>query len=333
MRKRTKSRRCWMVSALCSAVALAHSASALPPRGADAPEITATSVGGTPISTGQFSDRPLALIFGEFTNPRTFQACEEVLAILEEDRLAGTNVVPILLTAHEVTEDDVAARPPDSLPAVIMMDPQRAAFGAYKVLVVPSVVIVGADRKVVYAAPGFLPQFKTLARDALLVATGQKSSRELEQSISGDEPEPGASTRADRLVGLAEELARHGLYDMAEARLMEALSLERDHARGRLALGQLRLRQGRIEDAETQFRRVLELQPESFEGALGLARVQITRGGADLDAAEESVRAALEKDPSSPMAHYLMGLIYDQGARWKDAAASYRAALEQLLDR
>ncbi|MFG0286312.1 MAG: tetratricopeptide repeat protein [Phycisphaerales bacterium JB039] len=315
------------------ATILVQSAAALPPRGADAPEITATTVGGKAIGTAQFGDRPMALVFGEFTNPATFQACRDVLSALSEERLAHSGVVPILLTAHEVTAEEVAARPEGSLPAVVMVDPQRAAFGAYKILVVPSVVVVGSDQKVVYAAPAFLPQFKTLVREALLVATGQESPEQLERSIAGDDRHQEAASRADRLVSLAEELAARRLYDMAEARLREALAMERDNARAHLALGRIRLRQGRAEEAEAEFRRVLELEPESFEGALGLARVQITRGGADLDAAEEAVRAALEKDPSSPTAHYLMGLIYDQRGRWKDAAAAYRTALEKLLDR
>jgi tetratricopeptide (TPR) repeat protein len=323
----------WTIGAICVVAALAQSVAALPPRGAEAPEITALGVDGDAVTTAQFADRPMVLIFGELTNPKTFQACSDVLELLRTDRLAQSGVVPILLTAHEVTAEDLAARPEGSLPAVVMIDAQRKAFGAYKILVVPSVVIVGADRKVVYATPSFLPQFKTLVREALLVATGQKRPEDLDRSISGDESDRPPSSRADRLVGLAEELASHGLDDMAEARLMEALAMERDNARGRLALGRLRMRQGRIEEAEAQFRRVLELQPGSFEGSLWLARAQITRGGADLDAAEQAVRAALEKDPSSPMAHYLLGLIHDQRGHWKEASGAYRAALEQLLDR
>jgi hypothetical protein len=218
----TLARRC---AAIAAALALAAPpAGALPPRGADAPEITAAGVDGQPVSTERFADQPLVLIFGEFDHEPTMQACAEVMDVLGEDRLRrppGEAVVPILVVARQsapaaLGEHAAATR----VPALVLHDPRREAFGAYRVLVIPSVVVVSGDRKVIYAAPGFLPRLRGLLRESLLVATGQQAPEQLDRALAaGDEGANGhESSRADRLIHLGEQLARHGMDEMAEAR-------------------------------------------------------------------------------------------------------------------
>jgi tetratricopeptide (TPR) repeat protein len=331
----TLARRC---AAIAAALALAAPpAGALPPRGADAPEVTAAGVDGQPVSTERFADQPLVLIFGEFDHEPTMQACAEVMDVLGEDRLRrppGEAVVPILVVARQsapaaLGEHAAATR----VPALVLHDPRREAFGAYRVLVIPSVVVVSGDRKVIYAAPGFLPRLRGLLRESLLVATGQQAPEQLDRALAaGDEGANGhESSRADRLIHLGEQLARHGMDEMAEARYREALALRRDSAPARVALGRLLLRQGEVEAAEEQFREALRVDAASVEGALGLVRAQLARGSAELEAAERSVRAVLERAPGSAEARYLLGIVLEEQGKVAEAAAAYRAALEQLI--
>ena len=318
----------------------AVSASALPPRGADAAEIKATGGAGEAVSTERFADRPLVLIFGELDHEPTLRACAEILDLLAEDRFSHESpresVVPILVVARDAPQADlreqaVAAR----VPAIVLHDPERRAFGSYRVLVIPSVVVVSPapDRKVIYAAPGFLPRLRGLLREAMLVATGQQTPDQLDRALAaGDEGAEGhESSRADRLIHLGEQLARHGLYEMAEARYHEALALRRDSVEARVALGRLMLRQSKPDAAEEHFQEALRADPSSLEGGLGLVRAQIARGSAELEAAERSVRGLLERAPASAEGQYLLGLILEEQGRIAEAAAAYRAALEQLI--
>lgn len=330
-------RSCAAIAAACAVALAAGHAGALPPRGADAAEISAAGVDGQPVSTERFANQPLVLIFGELDHDPTLQACAEVLSVLGEDRLRrppGEAVVPILVIAREGAPEALAEQAvAERVPAIVLHDPEREAFGSYRVLVIPSVVVISGDRKVIYAAPGFLPRLRGLLREALLVATGQQTPEQFERALaSGDEGAEGhESSRADRLIHLGEQLARHGLYEMAEARYREALALRRDSAPARVALGRLMLREGKIDGAEEQFREALRVDAESLEGALGLVRAQIARGSAELEAAERSVRAVLERAPGSVEAGYLLGVILEEQGRIEEAAAAYRAALEQLV--
>lgn len=333
----TIARRC---AAIAAALALAAApAGALPPRGAEAPEISAAGVDGQPVSTRRFADQPLVLIFGELDHEPTLQACAEVRDVLGEDRLRrppGEAVVPILVVARQgapaaLGEQAAASR----VPAIVLHDAGRKAFGDYRVLVIPSVVVVSGDRKVIYAAPGFLPRLRGLLREALLVATGQQTPEQLDRALAaGDEGASGhESSRADRLIHLGEQLARHGMDDMAEARYREALALRRDSVPGRVALGRLLLRQEKIDAAEEQFREALEVDASSVDAALGLVRAHLARDSADLEAAEGSVRAVLDRAPGSAEARYLLGLVLEEQGKVAEAAAAYRAALEQLIGR
>jgi cytochrome c-type biogenesis protein CcmH/NrfG len=196
------------------------------------------------------------------------------------------------------------------------------------------VVIVDAERRVVFATPGFVPRFKDLLAEALLVATGRESNEQFEKSLGleGQEDDP-ALLRVERLLRLGDELARHGLGEMAEARYREAISLRPEHVPSRLALGRLLVREGRLDDAESQFREALAERPESADAILALAGVQIARGGDELSTAERALEGVLERDPGRARAHYLMGLIYERRGEIAASAAAYRRAAEILLDR
>jgi tetratricopeptide (TPR) repeat protein len=217
---------------------------------------------------------------------------------------------------------------------LILHDPKRDAFGAYRVLVIPTVVIVDGQGKVVHAMPGFLPRFKEILAEALMVAVGKESQEQFDQSIDPKAQAAGHETvRADRLVHLGSELTRHGLYEMAEARYTEALALSPGHTGAKLGLGDLMLRQDRLSDAEPLFRSLLAANPESLDAALGIASVQVKRGGAEVEKALTSVRALVEKNPNQPKARYLLGQIYERQGDCTKAAAEYKRAVELMLDR
>jgi len=306
-----------------------------PPRGSVAPPITLPDLSGKAVATTKLAPRTLVLIFGELGHERVRQACGDVLDVLADPRLAGDSILPILIVAQNA--------PPNTLkeeaalgrfPALILHDSDRQAFGAYRILVIPTVVVIDGKGIVVYSFPGFLERSKDLLTEALLAATGKKTTEQFEQAI---EPIGPAATheavRADRLANLGFELVRHGLLDLAEARFIEATTLVPGHIGATLGLGDLMLKQNRLDDAEPLFRAVLASHPDSIDAATGLADVQIRRGGDDLAKAESALKAIIDKDPSQPRALYLLGQIHERRGEAATAMSEYRKALELLLSR
>ncbi|CAG0961015.1 hypothetical protein PHYC_00726 [Phycisphaerales bacterium] len=317
-------------------VGAADAGGALPPRGSDAPPIRLKDLDGTLVSTKDLSSRTLVLVFGEFGHDGVKQACSDVMDVLADARVEPGSVVPIMIVAQDteptrLKEEAAQGR----FPAIVLQDPKRDAFGAYRVLVVPTVVVVDGHAKVTYAMPGFVPRFKEILAEAVLVAAGKHAVEKLDQLVdAGAAPHASPeATRAARLVKLGGELARHGLFEMAEARYAEAIALAPDSVEAKLGLGELMLKQSRLGDAEPFFKSILTNHPDSLEAILGLAAVRVERGDEELALAEGSVRGVIEKSPSNARAHYLLGRIREKGGDAAGASCEYRKAAELLLAR
>jgi tetratricopeptide (TPR) repeat protein len=304
-------------------------------RGQAAPEISLATAEGKTITSADFKGQIVVLVFGELYHAKSRDACRQLDAVLKDQRLTGQKIWPVLI----VSQRGGTTQPPDETatgptPATILQDAKREAFGAYRVAALPSVVVLDAQGKVVYAMAGLIPQFADVLRGALMFAAGQLSAEGLEQVLH-----PQAATqpseqevRSGRLAQLARQLARRGMDDLAADKYAEAIQLNPADSVARVGLGQLLLGQHRLAEAEVQFRAVLSAQPESVDGNLGVAFVQTLRGGKELPDAEKIVHTVLARNPSQPRAHYLLGLIQQKRGQNEEAAVSFRKAAELYME-
>ena len=301
-------------------------------RGDAAPAVALKDLRGAGVDTDKLRGRVVVLVFGELYHEKTRQACGRLDAALRDARLEGESVAPLLVCTQPAAPEDaaqVAAR------VTVLRDPDRRAFGDYRVAAMPSVVVIDRDGRVVHATAGLTPRLEDVLTDSLLFAAGRLSAAQYEAALN---PPPattsvGADVRADRVWQLARQLARRGLDDMAAEKCAEALALDPRHVPAHLELGVLMLKRQRLPDAERHFRAVLAEQPASAEASLGLAFVQAQRGGAELDQAEKTVRELLARNPAQPRAHFLLGLINERRGKPQDAAAHFKRAAQLLLER
>jgi tetratricopeptide (TPR) repeat protein len=309
-------------------------------RGVAAPQIALKDLQGADVTTEKLRGKVLVVIFGELYHEKTRQACEQVQAARRDPRLDAASVVSILVVTRELTADEAkqnADAPAARLAQITLRDPTRQVYGVYEVAVMPSIVIIDGEGNVVHAIAGLTTRFTDLLTDSLLLATGKLSPQRFDEALN---PAPGApatapatpDVRADRLAQLARQLARRGLDEMAAEKFHEALQLDPQNPSIHLDLGMLLLRRQRLADAESEFRQVLQSKPNSMQASLGLAFVQVTRGGGELDQAENSVRDLLARNPKEPRVHYLMGLINEQRGKSQDASASFKKAAQLLLE-
>lgn len=327
---------CWCALVACVLAAVAaRPALGTPPRGSEAPAIALKDLDGKPLTTKDFGDRPYVLIFGEFSHEGAKKACADVLDVLADPRVGRDAATAVLVIAEDAPESKLKEEAATGrFPALVLRDSKRETFSAYHVLVIPTIVVVDAKGKVVYATPGFVQRFKELLGEAILVATGREASEQFEKSLDPKNPAPSAEeTRAARLVHLGDELVRHGMLDTAEARYGEALTLEPKSTPARLGLGGLMLRQDRATDAEPFFRSVLSDEPQNVDAILGLAMVDIKKGGDHVNDGEAAAKRALERTPNSAKAHYVLGRAHEARGDAGKAAEEYRKAAELLMDR
>ena len=305
-------------------------------RGMKAPPVVVNDLDGNEVTLAGMGGRTVVLIFGELYHTKTVEACRLVQTVLTDKRLAGQKVTVVLIVARNQPpaqlKSEAAGKP---VPSTILHDVERKAFGAYRVAVMPSVVVVDGKGAVVHAVAGLTGRFSDIVTDCLLFATGRLGADQFEQALHPDSaadrnPE---QVRAERITQLARQLVRRGLDDLAAEKYAEALALSPEHTPARLELGMLLLKRRALADAERQFRAVLSRQPQTVEASLGLAYVQTQRGGDELPEAERIARELLVRSPTEPRAHYLLGLICQKRDLSDQAAASFRKAAELLMER
>jgi tetratricopeptide (TPR) repeat protein len=237
-----------------------------------------------------------------------------------------------------VTQDSPAAALSEEagragIPLPILKDPGRMTFAAYEVMVLPSLVVVDPQGIVAMPCAGYPMDFRDLLSDAILLATGGLSADEFERRRGAAPASAGSETsaRALRLAMLGDELARRGRDELATVKFQEALAIDPNCLAARIGLGESGLARGDLAQAEAHFQQVLLNHPDSVEGAVGLIRVQLIRGGTEVGAAEERLRALLLKHPNDPKVVYLAGVAAEKAGDAAAALGRYRKAAELLL--
>jgi len=323
-----------IILAVCCAspaVAVTHLA-----RGMVAPPIELPDVDGRTVRTADLRGRPVVIIFGELYHDKTLQACEQVHDVLADPRLTAAAPTSILIVSQDAEPDELRAMAATTAaPATILHDRDRSVYETYRVAVLPSVVVLDADGRVVHAIAALTMRFSDVLTDALLLATGQIDLDQFQQTLHPTAPAETDTNqaRAARLTQLARQLARRGLGDMAAQKYAEALELVPQYPEAHLGLGLLQLKRQHLAEAEQRFRTVLDYDPDSVDASLGLAYVQTLRGGAELDPAEQQVRRVLANHPTRARAHYLLGLIAEARGDVKQAAASFKRAAAIAIER
>lgn len=130
---------------------------------------------------------------------------------------------------------------------------------------------------------------------------------------------------ADARVNLGVVLERSGEPAAAAAHYRAALADDPAHESARLALADLRARQGALDEAERLVREGLELDDGSSRAWAALAAIDERRG--DLAAAVEAWQRAVELDPDDAAAANNLGFALERLGRPAEAAERYLRAL------
>ncbi len=302
--------------------------------GNPAPSFELSSLTDQTVRLSDLKGRVVLLLFGELYNGNTVSATQDLATVLTRLAPTGAPAPAFLIVAQRAPTPELRAeaqRRGVTLP--ILHDPERRAFSAYNVTVLPSLVIVDGQGRIVLPCAGYPLDFQDLVSDALALAAGQLSEAEFRgRRATADLPAGSdAAVRAHRLAMLAEQLVRRGSEELALSSFHQALALARDCVPAHLGLGQCLLRRGELAEAESHFREVLATMPDSADAALGLAQIQTRRGGGELKAAEETLRDLSRKRPNDARVAYLLGVLAEKAGDANGALGNYKRAAELAL--
>jgi peroxiredoxin len=162
-------------------------------RGVAPPPIDLPTLGGSRVTLEGQRGRPAVVVFGELYHQRTLTLCGEIREVLASESLAGRAVSAMLVIGQDEETSTLAERARDPrLPPQVLHDARREVYGAYRVSVMPSVVVIDARGRVVHAAAGYTSRLRDIVNDALLVATGASSYGDACPRRPDHEPGPAA---------------------------------------------------------------------------------------------------------------------------------------------
>jgi hypothetical protein len=302
-----------------------------------APPLDLEDLKGTSWSLKQLEGKPSILVFGELENRNTMAALSKIQKIVTPVEESGTKVPVVLVCSSQKPSSEILEILGEKgLRVVVLRDPERKSYSSYKVLVLPTTVILGIHGNVIASIAGYSIDFSDRVTDGLLSAAeiNQRGKLPRERTPLPQEKGDDNKRRASRICRLAERIGQRGFPEMAEDEFQSALKLDPNCAAARVGLGRLMISRKRLEEAEAEFRKALKIAPESLEATLGLATVEVLRGGEELASARTRLERILEQVGEEPEALFLLGRIAESQKDLEGAVDYYkRAAVRALQER
>ncbi len=299
------------------------------PVGAPAPPFALVALDGQMVDASALKGRTVLLLFGELYNQNSVAAAKDLAALLATPALSEVGVVPYLLVTQKAAAADLREQAGQlGVKFPILHDPDRQVFGAYHVVVLPSIVVMDDKGVTLLSCAGYPLGLADMVSDALHSA-GAPPGRAPKPTTQLVEDK--AQTRAQRLAMLGEQLARRGSDELAIHTFEEALSIDSHCVAADVGLGGVLVRRRELSQAESHFRRAMEFSPDSVDAALGLIHIQVRRGGGELKTAEQQVRELLGKRPSDARVLYAAAVVAEKTGDINAALGFYRRSAEESL--
>lgn len=213
----------------------------------------------------------------------------------------------------------------------VLLDPEYALWGKLGVIAAPTVVVVGADRKIRWAKAGygydFIPSFHTQLARALGITDRSADSSTHVETLENTS----SHARFERHAQMARSLAQGGRLELAIDEFKKAQSLEPNAVDVALELGELLCRTNQNEAAlkvASETRAKTDREKARVSLISGWARRQL----GELDIARSLLMKSLELDPQSSRALYELGLVLEAQGDPGQAMACYRKALALVFE-
>lgn len=281
-------------------------------------------------------ERPVILIFGEPYHQKTLEALKELKKVFNALSLAEADMPVFLAVSQRPTKEQMTElRKKENIIVEILTDENRKAFGDYGVIVLPSIVVIDKEGRIVLSLSGIPFYFSDVIEDAILMALGRITPQQYEASMPAAQQvnsQQESAKRARHLVGLAGQLMQKNYIQLALQRYQEALELDNTYLQARVGMARCFIKLNILPDALVQVQKVLQADANNIEANIIMSQAEIMQGGKSVASGKEKLQRILTLYPAQPEANYLMGRACEIQGETDRALSYYKKAAEILLE-
>ena len=297
------------------------------------PEFTAVDLAGQTFGYKHGGERVLMVVFLSAGHERAARAAADIQLVVSELGNDANNL-DVLVAVDDPNATYFKSK--DDGPAKtfrIVSDADFKLWGKFGIIVTPTVIVAGADDKVVWAKPGhgytFAPLLRSNLNRALGIAQESKSDPNDVVKVKAVVNDT-ATARIKRHLQMARILENKGRLESAIAQLQQAKELDPNSVDVVVALAELHCRTGQGKkalDAVNQVNTANRLEKARLLLISGWA----TRQMGELDAAEKLLLEATTLNPKFARAFFELGKIYQAREQPEKAMTSYYRALALIF--
>lgn len=256
-----------------------------------------------------------------------------LMAIKEIEKLADffkeKNVEVIIVNAQGDTPDvinEVMQETTLNLPVYI--DHEQLAYGGLGIFVMPSVLLLDQDGKVV-AGLGYSHDMRKRLKGEVEILLGEKTRAQIDEELHPKMVEKSSKEKgAKRYMHLGLTMIERGQPESAIREFKKAISFEPELGKAHIYLGCLYLDADKIDMAKESLNKGMALEPEFLPGLICKARIKAKDGA--LDEAIDDLQSLLLLNSRDNTLHYVLGSLLEEKGQVEKAAKEFRKAYEIL---
>ena len=232
-----------------------------------APDFKAADLEGNLRTLEEFSGKATVVLFWRPEAERARNAvCEvdDAISAAYEDTL----LVTIVSGEHDQSEIESVVEHCNR-PVAVLLDRDRRIFAAYNIIALPTLMILGPERKLKYKEAGFSHEGIAYLNAQLDEIYGRKQSK-----IALPEGSP----EAIRRYYLAMQFLKKGLSARAEDLLWKLVQDHPEYRPAWVSLGYCRIELGKVEESRECLEKAYSLDQENPDVAAGLAWIWREKG-------------------------------------------------------
>jgi len=231
------------------------------------PDFKAEDLQGKIRTLDEFSGKATVVLFWRPEAERARNAvCEVDDAI--SSAYEGTHLVTVVSGEHDQSEiESVLKHCNQSVP--VLLDRDRRIFAAYRIIALPTLLVLNPDKKLEYKEAGF-------SHEGIAYLTAQ-----LDKIYDRKQPKidlPEGSAEAIRRYGLAMQFLKKGLRSRAEDLLAQLVQEHPEYRPAWVSLGYCRIGLGKVEESRECLEKAYSLDQENPDVAAGLAWIWWEKG-------------------------------------------------------
>jgi len=301
--------------------------------GEDVPEFSTADLAGRIFNYKHGSNRVLMVAFLSAEQERSARAATDIKQVVGGLPAEVNNLDVVVVVVDDPnrswfqTAKDAAAKK-----FHIVSDADFKLWGKFGIIAMPTVILGGANDKVLWVKAGHEYAFASLLRANLNRALGIAQATDPNEAgkveaVANDT----VAARVKRHLQMARMLEQKGRVESAIAQIEEARALDPNSLEAVMSLAELLCRVGRGKEALDLIGQ-LDTAKRLDKAQLLLIRGWAMREMGDLDTAEELLLKATNLNPESSRAFFELGKIYQARKQTDKAMASYYRALAIIFD-